>query len=409
MGENWLGRAAVRHGRRLRVSAVVSHFPGQSETFIERKAFALHSRGLQISILAHQITKDARWPYPVGTFSGSRRRAWLRHPMRSVGLVFVARRRFGAGRQAMRACQRAWTLAGAEADVVHFEFSGLGVDFIDALEILPSIPVMVSCRGAAEQIKPLVEPARAGELRRLFARASVVHCVSSDMARLAIGMGAVEERVLINRPAIDLGYHQRRTPARPNEDPLIVMVGRLHWKKGHDVALLAVRQLLDEGLSPRVEIIGEGAEREKLTYMLHALGLQDVVQLRGSLSPDEVKAALESAALMVLPSLSEGISNAVLEAMAMEVPVVAADVGGMSEVIEHGVHGFLVRPLDAEALARTIREALDHPDLASIGKRARARVEEEFSLERQAQIFDAAYHGLAGPPVGPPPTNTRGG
>jgi len=97
----------------------------------------------------------------------------------------------------------------------------------------------------------------------------------------------------------------------------------------------------------------------------------------------------------VLPSLSEGLSNTILESMAAGAPVVATWVGGSAEAIEDGVDGLLVPPQDAAALSRAVLWMLEHPEAArQLGRRARARVAEEFSLERMVRETECLYTRL---------------
>jgi glycosyltransferase involved in cell wall biosynthesis len=373
------------------VVAIIPRFPPASAPFLGRKLAILRDRGVPISIAATATAPGASLGVPVVDFGQARRAALARHPLACLSLVAAGFRRFGVRRRGLRAAYYAWVFVGLEADVVHFEFSELAVSRADSLELLPALPVIMSCRGSGERVMPVVLPARRDGLQRVLARANLVHCVSAEMVEVVTALGAPPDRIFLNRPAVDSDFYSRVGPSPDGDEARLVMVGRLDWKKGHDLALIAVRRLVDEGVRLHLDVIGEGIEREKLTYMIAALGLGDIVQLRGHLEASEVKAALEDATLFVLPSLSEGISNAALEAMAMEVPVLASAVGGMGEAIEHGVTGFLVDPMDPGALAVAIRDALAHPDLEAITRRARKHVVEDFSIERQADAFEAAY------------------
>jgi glycosyltransferase involved in cell wall biosynthesis len=108
-----------------------------------------------------------------------------------------------------------------------------------------------------------------------------------------------------------------------------------------------------------------------------------------------VRAALETADVYLLPSVSEGVSNAALEAMAMSLPVVATAAGGMPEAITDGVDGMIVPPRDAAAFADRIAVLLDDPGRrVALGAAARKRVEAAFSLERQTGRFLAEYAAL---------------
>jgi glycosyltransferase involved in cell wall biosynthesis len=114
------------------------------------------------------------------------------------------------------------------------------------------------------------------------------------------------------------------------------------------------------------------------------LGLDDSVKLLGQLDPEHVRDRLHAADAFLLSSLSEGISNAALEAMACGLPIVTTDCGGMREAIDDGVEGFVVPVREPRAMAEALaRLALD-PDLRRrMGRAARRRVEREFDLEHQ--------------------------
>src|SRR5207247_958492 len=99
--------------------------------------------------------------------------------------------------------------------------------------------------------------------------------------------------------------------------------------------------------------------------------------------------------LLVQSSDYEGTPNAILEAMAMETPIVATDVGGTAEVIQNGVHGLLVAPRDPVALAHTMEQTLyDSETTAKRRSAARQRVEQEFSLDKRLQAVEAIYERL---------------
>jgi glycosyltransferase involved in cell wall biosynthesis len=109
----------------------------------------------------------------------------------------------------------------------------------------------------------------------------------------------------------------------------------------------------------------------------------------------DVPRVLSAVDASVLPSLSEGLSNTILESMAAGVPVIATRVGGSGEALADGVDGLLVPPRDAAALSRAIGWVLEHPDASrDLGRRARARVAAEFSLERMIRETECLYTRL---------------
>jgi len=129
--------------------------------------------------------------------------------------------------------------------------------------------------------------------------------------------------------------------------------------------------------------------RERLTE----LGLEKVVKFTGELPPSQVDPLLASMDVSVLSSLSEGMSNALLESMAAEKPVVATAVGGNPEVIQHGKTGYLVPPGDPQSMAAALLKLLTEPDLRrEMGVNGKARVETEFSVNRMVRRYEDLLH-----------------
>ncbi len=143
------------------------------------------------------------------------------------------------------------------------------------------------------------------------------------------------------------------------------------------------------GVAFRCEIVGYGEDREKLQSQIDAYGLASVVVLTGKMTHTELIERYRQATLFVLPSQiaqdgdRDGIPNVLLEAMAMELPVVSTDVSGIPEVIKHGVNGMLVPPQDENALADAMAEVISDAALSErMGKEGRHLVETMFNNDR---------------------------
>jgi glycosyltransferase involved in cell wall biosynthesis len=129
-----------------------------------------------------------------------------------------------------------------------------------------------------------------------------------------------------------------------------------------------------------------------LQQQIDGLGLQERVHLRGAAQPEEVVNALEDAHIFVLPSLSEGISVAAMEAMAMELPVIATCVNGMPELVEHEISGLLVEPADSGQLAEAIDRYRHDADFAlRVGRCAREKVRSEFTADTEYEKLAALW------------------
>ena len=153
-----------------------------------------------------------------------------------------------------------------------------------------------------------------------------------------------------------------------------------------------MHKLRELGYSYRYEIIGSGPEIEKLKFMVHDLKLQDHVVFHGSLTSYQVKERLESCDMYLLPSLSEGISNAVLEAMAMELPVIATRAGGMEEVITHNISGLLVDAYDVAQMTNSLIRLMKDEGLRDyVSSNGRVVVQSEYTIQRQIKVFVEQY------------------
>jgi colanic acid/amylovoran biosynthesis glycosyltransferase len=169
--------------------------------------------------------------------------------------------------------------------------------------------------------------------------------------------------------------------------------GRLNVVKGHQDLMSAVRQLLDQGVDVRLEIAGEDdaggtGYRKELEAHLKKLHLQDHVKLLGAIDAGAVKQKLEEAHLFVLASWHEPLGVAYMEAMAMGVPVIGTDAGGVAELISDGYTGKLVEPKKPADLARAIRDlAGDSDALLRLSQAGRAHIEANYRASLGAQTL----------------------
>lgn len=177
------------------------------------------------------------------------------------------------------------------------------------------------------------------------------------------------------------------------EDLAVTTVARLHPQKGHTVLLDAIEELVKRRTRARFLWIGDGELGQDLLRQIHARDLADHIQLLGTRS--DVPDLLLASDLFVLPSLWEGMPNAVLEAMAAGLAVVATDVDGTPEVVEPDVTGWLVAPEDTDGLIRALEEALEDPSRRSrMGAAGRRRLETHFSIDRYVEGFETLYEQI---------------
>jgi colanic acid/amylovoran biosynthesis glycosyltransferase len=175
----------------------------------------------------------------------------------------------------------------------------------------------------------------------------------------------------------------------------MISVGSLTWDKGYEYSLMALRVLKDRGIFVRYHMIGDGPERQRILFTVNDLDLTDRVVLYGRLPPDKIGERLRESDIFVLPSLTAGISNGVLEAMASGLAVITTDSGGNREAVTDRKHGLVVPLRDPQALADAMQTLVQDRDLRlQLAHAARQRIEEHFTLEKQIEGFVSIYRAL---------------
>ena len=208
------------------------------------------------------------------------------------------------------------------------------------------------------------------------------------------------DRIVVVRNGVDvseLDRAARHAPEAPApETGAIACVANMHHPvKGQTDLLHAMREVIRVRPDARLVLVGDGARRPLVEHCARQLGIAEHCHFLGHRR--DVAAVLARARIAVSPSHAEGISNAILEAMAARLPIVATAVGGTPEIVRDGENGFLVPPGAPAALAPRLLELLDDAPLcARMGARGRRIVEREFSVEQMRASYDALYEDLTG-------------
>lgn len=395
------------------------------ETFLMRLIDGLVGRGLGVTVAVPAPSPAARrpaalpaargieWVWLPGRTDSRPRNLWQttralagaarRAPGETRRLVGAARAG-GSTIAAATRLRREAPLVGRDFNVIYFPWNSAAIAYE---ELLDRAPVVISCRGSQINVAPH-NPERADlrdGLAATFARAAAVHCVSAQIRDEATRYGLDPGKAVVIRPAVDPELFQPAVSSPPGSSPLLpsppaplrlITTGSVLWRKGYEYALLAVRALLDRGVAVRFDIVGDGPEAQRLLYTIDDLALQEHVVWHGRRVPGEVLHLLQTADAFLLTSLSEGISNAVLEAMACGLPVVTTAVDGMPEAVTDGVEGFLVSPRDPAATADALARLAASPDLRrTMGAAGRARVQRDFALSDQIDAFVDLFVGVA--------------
>jgi colanic acid/amylovoran biosynthesis glycosyltransferase len=295
-----------------------------------------------------------------------------------------------------------WTLARRErVELIVGHFGPLGVNAMP-IALMNGLPAVTIFHGYDVSMA-LREPHWVERYRTLAALGMHGLCISDAGRRRLVAIGWPATQLT----TIHLGVDTQRFHYRPRvrdgaRSPVrLLMVARLVAKKGVDVAIRALRLVLDAGLDAELYVIGEGAERATLEQLIAELKLESSVTLAGAQRHSAVAAALDDADILLQCSVTapngdqEGIPVALMEAQACGVPVIATRHSGIPELVLDGATGLLTDEHDAPGLAGAIVSLVRDPLLASrMAEAGRARVEQEFNRDRQAQRFTHLFRTL---------------
>ncbi len=226
-----------------------------------------------------------------------------------------------------------------------------------------------------------------------------------------IGQGACPVNLVYH--GIDVARFTRSNtsqivPMRPRDKagerlPMVLSVGRLVEKKGFDTLIRACGLLRDQGVSFRCRIYGDGEKRAELEALVQELGLGRLVELPGAILQDELVEVYRQARIFALPCQilpngdRDGLPNVLVEAAAMEVPIVSTDVSGVPELVDDGINGFLVPSRDPQALSEGMVRLLKDKALRQrFAEAGRQRVLRDFDLQKNTGRILGLFHEVLG-------------
>jgi glycosyltransferase involved in cell wall biosynthesis len=296
---------------------------------------------------------------------------------------------------------KAWfRLAGIfrafEPDVVHAH-SGHAHAVALAASLFQDVNALVVTRRVAR-------PVRRTFLNRMKYSRFVTRfvAISSFVAKTLEDIGVSRERITliassvrveefeIQEPALDL----RTELGLSREDFVILNVGSLSREKGHENLLDVATIVSKETRRAKFIVAGEGRLRARLERRAKELGIEQVVRFLGF--REDVPRLMRISNTFLFPSESEGLGTSVLEAMAARLPVVASRTGGISEIVQEGVTGFLAESQDVHSMAEAVMRLATEPELATeMGARA-LKAAEGYSFEHSSEAHEKLYHDLVG-------------
>lgn len=418
------------------IAYVMKRYPRLTETFILNEIRAMERLGTKLHIVSllppeppphHPMVGEVEAPlHPVPAASDRAGRREIAHA-HARAIAAAPLRYLGAVARAALWCTRSPTplsvwkqflRGGVIATLcrthgirhIHAHFANAPAASAWFASMMTGLPFSFTAHAKDLYLTPPEVIRKRGQAARFVAT-----CTGYNVRYLASLLGDQADKIHLVYHGIDLGLFGARkvAEAKPAEGRLILSVGRLVPKKGHDDLVAACALLRDRGIAFRCRIVGEGPLRAELQAQITASGLEGIVTLDGAMTHADLITLYGTAdAFALAPRITEdgdrdGIPNVIAEAMAIGVPVVSTSVSGIPELVRDGETGRLVPPRDPAALATAIEATLaDRAQARRLAAAGRARLEGEFDLWKTTRRLHALF-GCAECEGAPPKGGSR--
>jgi len=408
----------------LNIAYLAPELGALTSTFVYREVEALRQRNVSIALFstvqpdaarisdeAKPVVAETQYLYngPQTALIGAVSGYFVRHPLRFARVLALAVRdalisRTPSAQDRLKmlwhfllGCRLANLLMSRGCQHVHAHFAHVPAAIAMYGGLLAAVPFSFTAHA-----NDLYE--RGTALREKVRRAAFTAVISDYNRRFLAEEGCLTQLIHIVHCGLDVTRYLFRPASPANTPPFLFSVGRFVEKKGFHVLVEALARLKDRGKQFHCVIAGDGPLYEETRDRAQAAGLLDSLELPGAMPQERVKELLQAADAFVLPCVvaksgdRDGIPVALMEAMALGVPVVSTDVSGIPELIQDGENGLLMSEGDIDALAQALERILDEAPLReSLARRARTTIEMEFNLETIAgnleRLFRESVYG----------------
>jgi glycosyltransferase involved in cell wall biosynthesis len=390
---------------------IIGTFPSLTMTFIDREVRTLRQWGVDLQVVSvrkpapgmplsleqRQLQQGVLYLLPVKWWSlilGNLYFALFRFRVYVQTLFYLATRphpdlrsRWMTWLHFAEGVYAAHLLRKRSFDQLHAHFADRAATVALVASRLLGIPYSLTAHANDIYVKPVLLCEKMSEAR------FVTTCTRYNYTHLLRLMGeGFGNKLHLVYHGLDLTRYRLVSSFSTRDRPLLLSVGRLTEKKGFAYLIDACGHLKNQGYDFECHIIGEGPLRPELEQQIDRLRLQDRVTLCGALAHEAVVDKYREATLFVLPCIvaedgdRDGIPNVLIEAMAMQLPVVSTYHSSIPELVEDGTSGFLVPPKDKEALAEALVRLLDNRALCTeLGQNGREKVLKDFDLDKNAK------------------------
>ena len=284
-------------------------------------------------------------------------------------------------------------------DIFHIQWAK-SLPFWFFLKEIYGVKIVLSLRGSHINYSAFANDALARQYNILFPKVDKMHAVSKNILSKAENFGANKNQIDIIYSSLNLSFLKKyeKIIYEPHKPFRFVSVGRFHWVKGYQYSLSVIADLKKLNQEINYLIITNNRISEEILYQIDELSLKNVVEIVHPRSQDEVYKIMSESDCLILPSVQEGISNVVLESMALGLPVVSSDCGGMKEVINNGKNGFYFPARDLEALEKLLLKVMNltYEEREKIINEGKEYIDQNFNPKLIKSEFHKFYKKIMG-------------
>jgi colanic acid/amylovoran biosynthesis glycosyltransferase len=414
----------------MQIAFIVDEFPSLSQIFVLNQITGLIDRGHDVDIFAIHATSDLKIHEDVKRYNLLEHVIYPRIPPNKIyrffkGMSYLVKfitkyplpllrslNIFKYGRDAANLSLLYQVIPFLEKgpyDIIHCQFGVLGFYGL-CLKQITSVTAKLVTSFRGYDISRYVHN-RHGIYEELFREGDLFFPVCQFLKKRIIREGCNKNKIIALPSGIDCEkFKYSRRKRLEGEPTKVLTIARLVEKKGIIYAIEAIARLIKSGRCVNYVVVGDGELRGDLERLIEDLGITTNVQLLGWRNQGEVIRLMQSSHILVAPSVTatngdqEGIPNVLKEAMALGLPVISTDHGGIPELVEDGVSGFLVKERDVDSLTIRLSYLIDHPEIwPEMGRAGSACVQKYYDSnklnDQLVNLYDRLLQGIIEDPT----------